>query len=855
MTGAQPTTSMPVEAKAITIQAQVCDLCGLRLPKRIYKTEYNGTPRHFCCAGCRQVFLLLCESGLIDGDFKSSEIYQTSLRLGIISNPEEDTTALFTPSAEDLKGTQELVLHLNGMWCSACSWLIEKTVIAEPGVVHARVIYASDTAKIHYRPEQISAERIASVIDKLGYKAAPREAATAAHAAERNSLLLKMGLALFIMMNVMFFTYVIYVGYFQELAPEIQRLVPFVLLLLALPSVFWCGQPIHQKAWRSLLSRAPTMELLLSLGIFAAFFYSVYALFRSFDHFYFDTACSLVALVLVGKFIESSAKQKASANIHRLYEMMPNKVRLVAPDGHRLVAIEKLQAGDHFLVKAGEKIPADGRIVEGRAIVDESLLTGESKPIEKRCGEMVTGSTMLVNGLIEVEALRIGEQTVLANIIKMVETALTAKSPLERLVDRLTRVFIPLVLSLATAAAIFLILSGAGLETALLRAITVLVIACPCALGMATPLAIAAGIGHAARRGILTRDGSALQLAGKATTVVFDKTGTLTEGKFTVLSFNSSGDDEDEALRLVGSLEQASNHPLAVAIVETCKEKRLELYETKELQIVEGMGLAGTVMVAETSKRVVAGNEAFVRQQGFVIPPEKREWVEREAERGRTVVFFGIDGRMSAGYFVLGDSMKPNVQQVVADLHELGASVQLLSGDAKLTTAAVAQQAGIADFTAQALPQDKVAAIRKLQSCNQVVAMVGDGVNDAPALAQADVGIAMGSGTEIAIAAGAITMMRDDLALVPQAIQLSRRTVRTIKQNLTWAFFYNTIGIVIAILGWLNPLMAVSAMLVSSLSVVGNSMRLHEGKGKTLEKFLEILVPWREPEGKQNFAK
>ena len=839
MTQALSTTSTP----SFPSTTAVCDLCGLRLPKRAYTANHNGADRHFCCSGCRQVFLVLCESGLIEGNFKSSEIYQTSLRLGIISNPEAETPA---PPA-DLKDTQELVLHLDGMWCSACSWLIEKAVHAEPGVVQARVIYASDTAKIYYRPEQTSAEKISGAIDKLGYKAAPREAASAAHAAERNALLLKMGLALFVMMNVMFFTYVIYVGYFQELAPEIQRLIPLVLLLLATPSVFWCGRPIHQKAWRSLLARAPTMELLLSLGIFAAFFYSVYAIWRGDNHFYVDTACSLVALVLVGKFIESSAKQKASANINRLYQMMPNKVRLVAPEGERLVAIAKLQVGDHFVVKAGEKIPADGRIVAGRAVVDESLLTGESKPIEKQSGDAVTGSTMLVNGFVTVAALRIGEQTVLAHIIKMVETALTSKSPLERLVDRLARVFIPLVLVLSSSTAAALLFSGAGLETALLRAITVLVIACPCALGMATPLAIAAGIGYAARRGILIRDGAALQLAGKVSTVVFDKTGTLTEGKFSVLNFSGGELAASTARRLVGSLEQASNHPLAVAIVEACQDHHLAFFETSEVQIAEGRGISGLVLAAENPTRVVIGNETFVRENGFTIPREQRELVEREAERGRTVVFYGIAGCANAGYLVLGDSLKPNVQSVVTELQRLGAAVRLLSGDARLTTAAVAQQAGIVEFSAEARPEAKIITIRNLQEQQQIVAMVGDGVNDAPALAQAEVGIAMGSGTEIAIASSAITMMRDDLALVPEAIQLSRRTVRTIKQNLTWAFFYNAIGIVIALAGWLNPLMAVSAMLVSSLSVVGNSMRLHEGKGQTLEKLLEILVPWREP--------
>jgi Cu+-exporting ATPase len=393
-------------------------------------------------------------------------------------------------------------------------------------------------------------------------------------------------------------------------------------------------------------------------------------------------------------------------------------------------------------------------------------------------------------------------------------------------------------------------LAGAGLETAILRGIAVLVIACPCALGLATPLAIAAGIGYAAKQGILVRDGTTLQQAGKVSTIVFDKTGTLTEGKFSLLKIGGAHDEHD-ALRHLGSLERSSSHPVAAAVVDACEERNLELMAATEVQVVDGRGISGRVNAEDSSepgKHVVIGNEAFVRGSGFSIAADHKEIVEREAESGRTVVFFGVQGESHAGYLVLGDTLKPKAAEAVTTIKELNISVRLLSGDAALTTASVARQAGITDYSAQALPEDKINLIRDLQSGGKVVAMVGDGVNDAPALAQADVGIALGSGTEIAMESGAITLMRDDLALVSEAIAISRRSTRTVKQNLVWAFLYNIIGIGIAMTGLLNPLMAAAAMLVSSLSVIGNSMRLREGKGKTAERLLEILVPWREPD-------
>jgi heavy metal translocating P-type ATPase len=812
-----------------------CHLCGLALPKRPHVAVSSGQSLEFCCTGCRQVFVLLNESGAFEGDYRSSDLYQTSLRLGIIGRPDDAPRPGGDPSPEELAGCKELVLSVDGMWCSSCSWLIEKVVGSEPGVAHARVIYASDTAKIYYRPEVVAPEQIARRIAKLGYAASARGADRGEGSSERRSLLIKMGAALFLMNNLMLFSYALYIGYFQELPPEILSLFPKVLFGLALPSVLWCALPIHRKAWQSLKALSPTMELLFSIGIVAAFSYSVYSLFTGGARFYFDTAGSLVGLLLVGKFLELSVKHKTSESIHRLYQMMPKKVRVKSPEGERLVAIEKLHAGDTFIVKSGEKIPADGIIREGQAVVDESLLTGESMPLEKTVGSAVIASSMNVNGILEVEATRIGDQTMLSSIIRMVERALSSKSELERFVDRIARVFIPAILLLAAAVGGVLVAAGAGIEAAVLRSITVLVIACPCALGMATPLAIAAGIGRAAKHGILIRDGAGLQLVGRVSTVVFDKTGTLTGGRFTLLNAVPS-----EHLRLAASVEQSSGHPIAHALIGAAHERGLALSDARGVHIAEGKGLEGTV--GET--RVVVGSGSFLEESGFSIDPAAAELAEREAELGHTVIFAGAGTAVQC--FVLGDSLNPTAADAVAKLKRLGIAVRLLSGDMAKTTAAVARRAGIDAHTAEALPGDKIAMIRSLQEAGETVAMVGDGVNDAPALAQADVGIAMGSGTEIAIESATITLLRDDIALVPEALDISRRSFAAVKQNLAWAFLYNSIGIVLAVFGLLSPFMAAFAMLASSISVVLNSLRLSYPRGTFTKGVFEILVPWIE---------
>jgi P-type Cu2+ transporter len=823
--------------------SHACDLCGLPLPRREITAAADGKSYRFCCSGCRQVFLLLHESGLLQGDYRNSEIYQTSLKLGIIGRDEPDPQAP-PPSSVDLAGTHELVLRVDGMWCSSCSWLIEKAVAKHPGVAHAQILYASDTARIHYRPESVSPGQIAKAITALGYSSAPRDANPEESAPERKSLLIKMGVALFAMMNAMMYSYALYFGYVVDLPPEVTSLFPLILFGFATPTVFWCGSSIHRKAWRSVAGGSLTMEVLFSIGIFASYAYSVHSLVTGGEHVYFDTGIGLTALLLVGKFIEMTAKNRASENIHRLYQMLPKKVRLRGAAGEKLVSIDRLQEGDVFIVKSGEKIPADGTIVTGRTVVDESLLTGEAVPVEKREGDTVIASSLAVNGLIEVRATRIGKDTMVSSLIGLVERALSTKSDLEHLADRVSRVFIPAVITLALVVGGTMVALGSSLHLAILRMITVLVIACPCVLGMATPLAVAAGIGYAARRGILFHSGTALRRAASVGTVIFDKTGTLTEGNFTLRSTFAPGHGEERALLLAASLERGSNHPLASAFVSAARSAGITLDDPTAVTSVHGKGISG--IVGHT--RVVLGSRIFVAEQGFAPDEAADELAEREAEAGNTVVYCGIGDSPDVACFILGDSIKPSATGAVEALAVQGKKVHLLSGDLAATTGAIAKQTGIASSTAQVLPQEKMAAVEAFQRSGEVVAMVGDGVNDAPALAQADLGIAMGSGTDLAVESAPVTLLRDDLMLVPEALDIARRSFRIVRQNLVWAFFYNTIGLAVAAFGLLNPLMAAGAMLASSLSVVLNSMRLSQAEGLFGRRIVEILLPWIEPD-------
>jgi cation transport ATPase len=812
------------------------------------------------------VFAILMESGIIASgqNLRETELFKRSLALGLIANGEKQNAKSQTSQAipEDAQ-TVETLLQVSGMWCSSCAWLIEHALSKERGIVSAEAFFSADLVKVKYCPQYLPPARIAQRIEQLGYKACEFTGDNDAADAEKRDLLLRFGIAGFLWLNIMTLSTALYVGYFEKINDGVSRFLPFVLMTLAAPVILYSAKPILQLAYQGLVNRSVRMETLLGLGILAAYFYSVVQAFLGEKHIYFDTASAIVTLVLLGKLIERNAKERTARAITMLYRMMPKKVRLMVGDDERFVSIDALNVGDVFMVKAGERIPADGFIVAGNSYADESLLTGEALPVTKDVGSSVVSGSVNIGSVLQIRATKVGDDTTLAQIIRLVERALSSRSELERTVDKVSRVFVPSVIVIAFLTFAIALFGGfANTGDALMRAITVLVIACPCALGMATPLAITAAIGTASRQGILVSDSRVLETIRRVDAVIFDKTGTVTEGNFSLLDYaveknlafadapmiqtskefsrNFDGAQEfskdfdctiaDKAaqeifnkkyLPMLAALERYSEHPLGRAIMQSCQQQGIALPEAKEIAVHKGEGLTGIV----ANQSVFIGNRRFAEKNAnhleATFASRASDW-ERE---GLTVAFFGWEAKVK-GLLAFGDRVKPEAFAVVSELKRRGIKVTLLSGDAKATTAWVANQIGADDFLAEVLPAEKTAAIVALQQAGQVVAMVGDGVNDAPALAQADLGIALGSGTDIAMKAAAIVLMSNSLGKVLEAFLLANKTWRVVRQNLFWAFFYNTLGISLAVTGILNPILAAGAMLLSSLSVIGNSLRL-----------------------------
>ena len=825
-----------------------CDLCGLGCGKYPVQQHVSESERFFCCLGCMNVYLILWESGTIRAgqDVRQTELFRRSLQLGLISNrPSEraaNSTTIVAPG-------EELLLHVNGMWCTSCAWLIEHALKSLPGVVQAEASFATDLVKVRYRPQDLPPDRIIGRISGLGYDAERYTTDSETADAERRDLLIRTGLAAFLWVNVMSFSLVLYAGYFEQISGSVRRGLPFVLMAMATPVVFYCAQPILRLAWRGLLNRTIRMELLLAIGILAAYGYSVAQAFRGEIHLYFDTATVIVTLVLAGKLIERSAKERVSQWIAALHRMMPNKARLLAKGEERFVSVQALEPGQVFVVKAGEHIPADGLVTDGESHVDESLLTGEATPIGKHRADMVAAGSVNLDGVLHVQATRSAGDSTLSHIIRQVEQALSSRCDLERTVDRVSRVFVPCVVLIAILTFLCTWLTGsANLGQAIMRGITVLVIACPCALGLATPLTITAAFGAACRRGILVRDSRVLEAMRRIDTVILDKTGTVTEGKFSLIdlvsceqpqvevvlagrqagkpveassSLNADSTESDPALSMLASVEQYSEHPLGQAVTELARAKRCAVHDATSVEIHKGRGITAIV----TAKSVFAGNRRFIAELGIHIDPERERQARESEAEGKTVSFVGWDGELRA-LAIFGDRVKAEAVSLVAELKRRGIDVRLISGDAPATTRWTASALGIDSFESEIPPDQKADVVRRLQDCGAVVAMVGDGINDAPALAQADLGIAMASGTDVAMKAAAVTLMNGSLLKVLDVFDLSSQTMRVVRQNLFWAFFYNSLGISLAVAGILNPIMAAAAMLLSSASVVANSLRL-----------------------------
>jgi Cu+-exporting ATPase len=599
----------------------------------------------------------------------------------------------------------------------------------------------------------------------------------------------------------------------------------WLLFTLATPVQFYVGKQYYVGAYKSLRNGSANMDVLIAMGSSAAYFYSLPILLGWLGgHVYFETAAVIVTLIILGKFLEARAKGQTSEAIKRLMGLKAKTARVVRNGVESDIPIEDVKVSDVVVVRPGEKIPVDGVVVEGKSSVDESMLTGESMPVEKKVGLAVIGGTINKQGAFKFEATKVGRETALAQIIKLVEDAQGSKAPIQKIADQVSAVFVPVVLVIAALTFIGWWAVSGNFTGALINAIAVLVIACPCALGLATPTAIMVGTGKGAENGILFKSSEALQNAGKIQTVVLDKTGTITKGRPTVTDIiqiqNSKFKNPDELLQLAASAEKSSEHPLGEALVAAATERGLTLTALAGFNSIAGQGIAATIGEQE----ILVGNTRLMESQGLALNGLEAEVTRLQAE-AKTPMWVAVDGQV-AGVIAVADTLKDGSVEAIAELHRLGLKVVMLTGDNQKTAEAIGKAAGVDRVIAEVMPGDKAATIKQLQSGSKIVAMVGDGVNDAPALAQADVGLAIGTGTDVAMAAAPVTLMSGDLRGVPRAIGLSKATMRTIKQNLFWAFFYNIILIPAAALGYLVPVLAAGAMAFSSVFVVSNSLRL-----------------------------
>ncbi len=752
--------------------------------------------------------------------------------------------------------TKKAVIPISGMHCATCALTIEKALKKNRGIVSVNVNFASEKATVEFDAEQFSKEKILEAINSTGYQAIAEKpfqtmnhsmhSAGAhkgmddngetfdphahAHMMEEKDLLVKLKAGAVLGVLVV-------MGSFPEIFGKIPFLSePGALLLLTIPIQFWVGWTFYRGTFLAARNKTMDMNTLVALGTSAAFFYSAgVVLFPEFfvsagemAQYYFDAASVIVVLILLGRFLEARAKGKTSAAIKKLIGLQPKTARIVRNGKEMEIAISQVRVGDIVIVRPGEKIPVDGVVKEGKSTVDESMLTGEPMPVEKKAGLEVFGATINKNGVLKFQATKIGADTVLAQIIRLVEEAQGSKAPIQKLVDRVAAVFVPIVIILALGSfGYWYFLAGQGFVFALTVLISVLIIACPCALGLATPTAIMMGTGLGAQMGVLIKNAEALELTNKATAVIFDKTGTLTQGHPRVTDvFALNGFSEPELWKLVASAEKHSEHPLGQAIMDSAHEKKIRVIEPTGFEAVQGKGIHSKV----GKKLVLVGSKKLLAQNRVLVPPKIEGQMMKLEKEAKTVVLAAVDGRL-AGVIAIADPIKPVSKSAVELLHKMGREVWMITGDNERTAQAIAVQLGISNVMAEVLPNEKSGKIKELQSRGHKVIMVGDGINDAPALAQADVGIAIGSGTDIAIETGSVVLMRGDVRDVSRAIHLSAYTVRKIKENLAWAFLYNLTLIPVAmgalfLFGGplLNPILAGGAMAFSSVSVTFNAL-------------------------------
>ena len=807
-----------------------CDHCLLEFPdQEAVHDTIDGHAKVFCCNGCSGIYHLIHQEGL-DAFYEKRKWSES----GILSSffRSEPDIKLFAEYVTESGNNREIDLYIEGIRCASCVWLNEKILMRSEGVEYARVNYATHRAKIRWDPNRTGLEKILKRILSIGYIPKPFSESEQfrVQQAETRDLLVRLGTAGFLSSQLMIYSIALYAGYFQGIDQGTKRLLELIAMLLTFPVLFYSGMPFIMNTINGLKHLRFTMDSLIIIGAGSAFIYSIYEIYDG-GEVYFDTSAMIITLILLGRYIEAAAKGKASETVKRLLELSPRTaVKIVrnqetGVDERETVLLPSLAKGDLVEVKPGEKIPLDGRVIAGESESDESLLTGESRPVAKLPGDEVIGGSMNLYGTLTVWVTRTGRDTVLAGIIKAVEDAQAHKPRIQALADRVVGIFVPAILLIALMTIVSYLARGSSLNHSLMTGVSVLVIACPCSIGLATPLAVLIFTTMASSKGILIRNSEVVENAARLDHVIFDKTGTITKGrpllKEAIIVDQSVS--RDHLLSVAASVECMSEHSIGHAICGAA----ITSFPVTGFKAFPGKGVEGHV----EGRRILIGNRGLMEGQGVNMTAIGRfdESAMDFEGQGDTVVFVGWDGEVRA-FLVISDIIRDNIPEAMDSIDTMNCTVTIVSGDTDITTRSIASQLGIKETLSGISPVGKRDYIAKLQNEKHKAMMVGDGINDAPAITEASVGIAMGRGTEIAIESADAVLIRNDLRLIPYFIALSRKTYTVLKQNIFWAFFYNIAAIPVAAAGVLHPIIAAGAMAASSLFVVGNSLRLRKQK-------------------------